>query len=64
MVKHTQTIRGQIADKLFECVWPYCGVDVQMVKIWFFQLLSNSKWPSYDIQKNRKNLLLEKIYWI
>ena len=27
MVKHIQTIRRQIADELFECVWPFCGVD-------------------------------------
>ena len=26
MVKHTQTIRRQIDDELFECVWPFCGV--------------------------------------
>ena len=26
MVKHTQTIRRQFADELFECVWPFCGV--------------------------------------
>ena len=25
LVKHTQTILQQIADKLF-CVWPFCGV--------------------------------------
>ena len=24
MVKHTQTIRRQIADELFEWVWPFC----------------------------------------
>ena len=24
MAKHTQTIRRQIADELFECVWPFC----------------------------------------
>ena len=23
MVKHTQMIRRQIADELFECVWPF-----------------------------------------
>ena len=33
MVKHTQTIRRQIvdeqiADELFECVWPFCGIGV------------------------------------
>ena len=30
MVKHTQTIRRQqsaTVDELFECVWPFCGVD-------------------------------------
>ena len=26
MVKHTETIRGQIADELFEFVWPFCGI--------------------------------------
>ena len=26
IVKHTQTIRRQIADELFECVWPFCGI--------------------------------------
>ena len=26
MAKHTQTIRRQIADELFECVWPFCGI--------------------------------------
>ena len=26
MVKHTQTIRRQIPDELFECVWPFCGI--------------------------------------
>ena len=26
LVKHTQTIRRQIADELFECVLPFCVV--------------------------------------
>ena len=26
MAKHTQTIRRQFADELFECVWPFCGI--------------------------------------
>ena len=26
MVKHTQTIRRQFADELFECVWPFCEI--------------------------------------
>ena len=28
MAKHTQTIRRQIVNELFECVWPFC----EMVK--------------------------------
>ena len=27
MVKHTQTIRQQIANELFERVWPFCEID-------------------------------------
>ena len=26
MVKHPQIIRRRLADELFECVWPFCGV--------------------------------------
>ena len=26
VAKHTQTIRRQFADELFECVWPSCGI--------------------------------------
>ena len=26
MVKHTQTIRQQIAEELFECVWLFVGL--------------------------------------
>ena len=31
MVKHTQTFRRQFADKLFECVWPFCEIGAQRV---------------------------------
>ena len=24
--QYTETIRRQIADELFECVWPLCGI--------------------------------------
>ena len=33
MVKHTQTIRRQFADELFECVWPICRIATQRVKV-------------------------------
>ena len=28
MVKHTETIRREIADELFEYVWPFCRVGI------------------------------------
>ena len=28
MVKHSQTIRRQSADELFECVWSFCEIGV------------------------------------
>ena len=31
MVKHTQTIRRQIVDQLFECVWPFCEIGSETV---------------------------------
>ena len=33
MVKHTQTIRRQIADELFECGWPFCEIGAKRVNI-------------------------------
>ena len=32
MAKHTQTIRPQIGDKLYECVWPFCEVGAKRFK--------------------------------
>ena len=29
MVKHTQTIRRDIADEFFECVWPFLGLALK-----------------------------------
>ena len=26
IVKHTQTIRRQFADEMFECAWPFCDI--------------------------------------
>ena len=33
MAKHTQTIRQQFADELFECVWPFCRIDVKGLRL-------------------------------
>ena len=32
MVKHTQTIRRQTADELFERVWSFCEIGAKRVK--------------------------------
>ena len=32
MVKHTQTLRRQFGDELFECVWPLCDIGAESVK--------------------------------
>ena len=32
MVKHTQTIRRQTADELFECVWLFCEIGAKRDK--------------------------------
>ena len=32
MVKHTQNNSSAKADKLFECVWPFCRVGAEMTK--------------------------------
>ena len=35
MVRHTQTIRRQIAKELFDYVWPFCVVDAWSVNAQF-----------------------------
>ena len=32
MVKHTPIIRRQIADELFEYVWPFCQIGTYRIK--------------------------------
>ena len=32
MIKHTQTIRRQIADELCECIWPFCEIGAKKDK--------------------------------
>ena len=42
MVKHTQTIRRQIADELCECVWPFCEMAFKELAR-FFDMRNQSK---------------------
>ena len=30
MAKHTETIRRQFADELFQCVSPFCGIGAYL----------------------------------
>ena len=39
MVKQTQTIRRQIADELFERVWPFCEIGATRDNLNIFQQL-------------------------
>ena len=40
MVKHTQAIRWQIANELFECVRPFCEIGAKRVNQLLFPLKS------------------------
>ena len=42
MVKHTQTIRRQFPNELFECVWPFCWIGAEKVNS-IFQKKKQSK---------------------
>ena len=47
MVKHTQTIRREIADELFECVWPFYGIGAWYAYFSFthkVKILDNWQW--------------------
>ena len=51
MVQHTQTIRRQFVDELFECVWPFCEIGAKRVNPWTLQGFSFFEikkvgWPS------------------
>ena len=48
MAKHTQKIRRQIADELFECVWPLCD-NVPTI---FTSLLTNRLITDKDSSPN------------
>ena len=37
MVKHTQTIRWQFVDELFECVWSFYEIGAERVNLKFLQ---------------------------
>ena len=46
MVKHNQTIRRQIADELFECVWPFCEIGAKRVNR-MISRVANDKFDSW-----------------
>ena len=44
MAKYTQTIRWQIADELFECVWPFVKLALKMLSNAYIIFSCLSKW--------------------
>ena len=55
MVKHTQTIRRQFVDELFECVWPFCGISVKGLKLPSSQYLQTFLAGIYLLKVNKRN---------
>ena len=51
MVKHTHTIHRQTAGELFECVWPFCWVGAERVKI-------KEKFKKYSLKNILRSLRL------
>ena len=51
MVKHTQTIFWQIADNLFECVWPFCKIGAKRVNFFLFSFLKYHDFMFFVISK-------------
>ena len=45
MVKHTQTIRRQFADELFECVWPFCEIGSKLVS--FIAIMESQSYRAF-----------------
>ena len=35
MFKHSQTIRWKFTEELSECVWPFCEIGAERVKVLF-----------------------------
>ena len=45
MVKHTQRIRWQIGDELFECVWPFCEIGAKLVS--FIAIMESQSYRAF-----------------
>ena len=54
MVKHTQTIGRQIGDKLFECVWPFCGLALKGL---------TNFWPMFTFLTLPENTGISLVFW-
>ena len=64
MVKHTQTIRGQIADELLECVWPFCEIGAKRANmsnsfVTYIAVLNNGEIPV--VTEGKLSILMNSI---
>ena len=55
MVKHTEAIRRQIADELFECVYHFVKLALKGLTIRLFWLSQNNHPPNiFKLKKHKK----------
>ena len=59
MVKHSNN-SSAVADELFECVRPFCGVGAQKVEL-FFSSFYNAARNCKPVQKSRENVFPEEV---
>ena len=56
MAKHTQTIRRQFTDELFECVWPFFFFNLALKglkKQTFYSVYAMDEQPSHHTETSR-----------
>ena len=58
MDKHAPTIHRQLADKLFECAWPFSGVEAYRINYFFYFSFSTNVFYVIHSTEWQKILLL------
>ena len=57
MIKHTQTIRWQVADKILGCVWSFFGVSAQRVNLGLLP------YPTTILSRDCHSVFIEHVLW-
>ena len=61
-VKHTETICREIADELFEWVWPFCGIGAKRVNFLIWIKVFIIQLPRYNYGKTPKKLIFTAMW--